>query len=135
MIIARLLLLVAREVERRSSWELPLAYFAFWTVRLGGWLPRFERCAECGALFGEDPAFHFSQSAGLLCAECRKPGMRALNKPGRELGELFAGKKLDQLELPSELDKAVAELREAAFSWIEFHTERKLQTREFLETT
>ena len=131
----RLLLLVAREVERRSSWELPLAYFAFWTVRLGGWLPRFERCAECGALFGEDPAFHFSQSAGLLCVECRKPGMRALNKPGRELGELFAAKKLDQLELPSGLEKAVAELREAAFSWIEFHTERKLQTREFLETT
>src|SRR5713226_9144636 len=33
----RLLLLTAREIERRGSWQLPLAYYAFWTVRLGGW--------------------------------------------------------------------------------------------------
>ena len=46
-----------------------------------------------------------------------------------------SGKKLDQIELPEEWTKAVTELREAGFSWIEFHTERNLQTREFLETT
>ncbi len=131
----RLLLLVAREVERRGSWQLPLGYFAFWTVRLGGWLPPLDRCAECGASFGDQPGFYFSQSSGLLCAKCRKPGMRPLGKRGRELAELFAGKKLDQIELSEEWSKAVTELREAGFSWIEFHTERNLQTREFLETT
>ena len=61
--------------------------------------------------------------------------MRPLGKRGRELAELFARKKLDQIELPEEWTKAVSELREAGFSWIEFHTERNLQTREFLETT
>jgi DNA repair protein RecO (recombination protein O) len=132
----RLLLLTAREIERRGSWQLPLAYFAFWTVRLGGWLPPLDRCAECAASFGDQPGFHFSQSSGLLCEKCRKPGMRPLSKRGRERAELFAGKKLDQIDLPDEWAKAaVSELREAGFSWIEFHTERNLRTREFLETT
>jgi len=130
----RLLLLAAREVERRASWQLPLAYFAFWTVRLGGWLPPLDRCAECGTGFGEHPAFHSSQSSGLLCEECRKPGMRPLGKRGRELAEVFAVKKLDQVEVAEELSKPLSELREAALSWIEFHTERRLLTREFLET-
>jgi DNA repair protein RecO (recombination protein O) len=131
----RLVLLVAREVERRGSWELPLAYFSFWTVRLGGWLPSFERCATCDAPFGERVVFHSSQMAGLLCEKCRHPGMRTISKRGRELAEAFAGKKLDQIEIAGDGMKAVTELREAALSWIEFHMERRLNTREFLETT
>src|SRR5438876_8844320 len=131
----RLLLLAAREVDRRGSWQLPLAYFAFWTVRLGGWLPPLDRCAECGTGLGEHPGFHFSQSPGLLCENCRKPGMRPLSKRGSALAEVFAGKKLDQIELAGDLTKPLSELREVALSWIEFHTERRLQTRESLETT
>jgi DNA repair protein RecO len=131
----RLLLLAAREIERRGSWQLPLAYFAFWTVRLGGWLPPLDRCAICGAVLGEHPGSHFSQSAGLLCENCRKPGMRPFGKRASQLAELFALRKLDQIELPEDMDRAMTELREASFSWIEFHTERNLQTREFLETT
>ena len=76
----RLLLLTAREVERRGSWQLPLAYFAFWTVRLGGWLPPLDRCALCGRNFAEHHGYHFSQTAGPLCESCRKPGMRPLPK-------------------------------------------------------
>src|SRR5690242_12233149 len=48
----RLILLAVREIERRGDWELPLSYFAFWAVRLGGWLPRFDHCSNCGAEFG-----------------------------------------------------------------------------------
>jgi hypothetical protein len=51
------------------------------------------------------------------------------------LAEAFAGKKLDQIEIAGDGMKAVTELREAALSWIEFHMERRLNTREFLETT
>jgi DNA repair protein RecO (recombination protein O) len=131
----RLLLLSAREVERRGSWQLPLAYFAFWTVRLGGWLPPLDRCSICATDFAGHPAFHFSQAVGPLCENCRKPGMRPLSKRAREMAGLFAGRKLEQIEVPDDAIRALAELREASFSWIEFHTERKLQTREFLETT
>ncbi len=131
----RLVLLVVREIERRGSWDLPLAYFAFWTLKLGGWLPSFERCAECGRLFGDDASFSFSHSAGVFCGDCRKPGMRLLTRRGRSLGELFAGKKLDAIAPADDAGAAESELRDAALAWIEFHTERNLQTREFLEKT
>src|SRR3981189_2754554 len=44
----RLILLTVREVERRGKGIPPLSYFAFWTVRLAGWLPRSDVCSECG---------------------------------------------------------------------------------------
>ncbi|HEX4545308.1 MAG TPA: DNA repair protein RecO, partial [Candidatus Acidoferrum sp.] len=67
----RLILLAAQEVERTGQWDLPLAYFAFWTVRLGGWLPRFDRCTSCGAPFGAQPAFYDAHQPGLFCERCR----------------------------------------------------------------
>ena len=135
----RLLLLVAREVERRGSWELPLTYFAFWTVKLGGYLPPLERCENCGAALRDDPGFHFGQAAGLRCEQCRQAGMRPLGKRARELAAFFAGSRLGEIELDihqsGDAKKPLAELREAALDWIEHHVERRLQTREFLETT
>lgn len=130
----RLLLLAAREVERRSCWQVPLAYFAFWTVKLGGWLPPLDLCEECGGRFGDQVGFYSSHSAGLFCERCHKPGMRPFGRQAGELAQMFSTAKLDQLELAGDWAKAVTEVREAAFSWIEFHTERRLQTREFLET-
>jgi DNA repair protein RecO (recombination protein O) len=131
----RLLLLTAREVERRGSWELPLAYFAFWTVKLGGYLPPMERCSSCGNVLGDHQAFHFAQAVGLHCENCRKAGMQPVGKSSRKLAPLFASKRLDEMELLPELAKPLEELREAALDWIEYQVERRLQTREFLETT
>ena len=131
----RLLLLTAREVERRGSWELPLAYFAFWTVKLGGYLPPLDRCAGCGTPLGAEPGFHSGQAAGLICEKCGKPGMRSLGRRSRELAVFFAGSRLDEVEFSEEGKKPLAELREAALDWIEHHVERRLQTREFLETS
>ena len=131
----RLLLLTAREVGRRGSWELPLAYFVFWTVKLGGYLPPLERCSSCGNALGDHQAFHFAQSGGLHCETCRKPGMRPVGKSGREMAGVFASKRLDEIDLAPESRRRVTELREALLDWIEHHVERRLQTREFLETT
>ena len=131
----RLLLLTAREVERRGSWELPLAYFAFWTVKLGGYLPPLEQCSNCRKALGANPGFHFGQASGLDCENCRKPGMRPVGKSGRDMASMFANKRLDEIELLPESGKAMKELREALLDWIEHHVERRLQTREFLETT
>ena len=131
----RLLLLTVREIERAGSWLLPLAYFAFWTVRLGGYLPQFDRCAKCGMAFGERPAFHAAWEAGLLCEKCKRPGMRPLQGEGRQMAERFAGERLDKLENWASLERPASELREAALSWIEQHTEKQLNTRKLLETT
>jgi DNA repair protein RecO (recombination protein O) len=131
----RLILLAAREIERTADWALPLSYFAFWAVRLGGFLPRFDRCAVCGEVFGNDAAFHAAWEPGLVCEKHRRQGMRPLHFPARQLAETFATQRLDRIENREPLRTAARELREAALDWIEHHTERRLTSRTLLETT
>lgn len=131
----RLVLLAVREVEKAGAWQLPLSYFSFWTVRLGGYLPQFHRCAKCGAALGERAAFHAAWEAGLLCEKCKLPGMKALHVEGRNLAEQFANERLDKIEMTPGLQRPAGELREAALNWIEQHTEKQLNTRKLLETS
>ena len=130
----RLILLVVREVERAGDWVLPLSYFAFWTVRLGGWLPRFDQCSRCGRPFSDGPAYHAAWEPGLLCDKCRRPGMKGLHAEARRLAERFTSERLDRLESAKELGPAARELREASLNWIEHHGDRKLKTRSLLES-
>ena len=129
----RLILLAVREIERTGDWQLPLTYFAFWTVRLGGWLPRFDRCATCGKAFGARPAFYGAHHSGLFCEDCRKPGMKPLHHEARELAERFTGERLDRITFEKLMQQSARELREASLGWIEFHLEKRLMTRELLE--
>jgi len=131
----RLILLVAREVERTGDWNLPLSYFAFWTVRLGGWLPRFDRCAACDLPFGAKPAFYDAHQPGLFCEKCRRSGMKPLHNEARVLAERFTGERLDRIEFEKSLQPIARELREASLTWIEHNLERRLITRELLEQT
>ena len=130
----RLILLSVREIERTGDWQLPLSYFAFWTVRLGGWLPRFDRCASCGSSFRARAAFYSAAQSGLFCENCRRAGMRAMKAEARELAERFANEKLDRIAYEKSLQPAVGELREAALAWSELHLEKHLNTRALLET-
>jgi DNA repair protein RecO (recombination protein O) len=131
----RLILLAAREIERTGDWALPLTYFAFWTVRLGGWLPRFDRCSSCATDFGTGEVYHAPWEPGLLCEKCRRPGMKPLHLEARQLAERFTSERLDRMQGVSDSSKTLSELREAALNWIEHNSERKLKTRELLETT
>src|SRR5712664_34366 len=130
----RLILLAAREVESTGDWSLPLSYFAFWTVRLGGWLPRFDRCVACDTPFGSKPAFYDGHQAGLFCEKCRRPGMKPLHFEARNLAERFTGERLDRIAYEKSMQASARELREAALSWIELHVERRLMTRKLLES-
>jgi len=130
----RLILLTAREVERRADVALPLSYFAFWTVRLAGWLPRFDVCAVCGKPFGKGIAFQGPHHPGLYDAEHRRSGMKPVSAEGRELAELFTRQRLDHFDEALGGLPGVRELREAALNWIEHHTEHKLATRELLDS-
>ncbi len=129
----RLLLLTAREIERRGEWKLPLAYFAFWTLKLGGWMPPLDRCMNCGKRLGDAPAFQSALFDGMHCADCRKVGMKPLSAAGRELGVKFSAK-LDEISIGPGEKEPLLELRETLLNWIELHTERKLFAREMLET-
>ena len=130
----RLILLTAREVGRRGASSLSLSYFAFWTVRLAGWLPRFDVCAKCGKPFGKGMAYASAQYQGLLDSEHRLPGMKPVSGEARSLAEIFAKQRLDALDDKLATLPGVDELREAGLNWTEFHTERKLHTRQLLET-
>ncbi len=131
----RLVLLAAREIERTGYWTLPLSYFTFWTVRLGGWLPRFDRCSQCRTPFGGEPAFYDARHSGLFCEKCRRSGMKSLQLGPRNLAERFTGERLDRIALEKPMQESARELREASLAWIEHHTERRLASRELLETT
>ena len=131
----RLILLVAREIERTADWGVPLSYFGFWTVKLGGWLPRFDRCALYSESLGDRPAFFAPWEPGLQCEKCRRQGMKPLHIGARQLIEIFSAQSLDKIAATNEQKAAARELREATLDWIEFHTERRLHTRALLETT
>jgi DNA repair protein RecO (recombination protein O) len=131
----RLILLTVREVERTGDWGLPLSYFAFWTVRLGGWLPRFDRCASCNALFESEPAFYDPFQVGLFCEKCRRSGRRPLHHEARVLAERFTGERLDRIAFEKPMQASARELREASLAWIEHSIERRLATPTLLETT
>ena len=129
----RLILLTAREVERRAGAALALSYFAFWTVRLAGWLPRFDVCASCGKPFGKGSAYQSAHFQGLLDEQHRRPGMKLVSSEARSLAEVFAKQRLDALDDGLAALPGVQELRAAGLNWIEYHLERKLNTRALLE--
>ncbi len=125
----RLILLTAQEIERTGDWIITAELFRFLDRALGGWLPRFDRCAICAATFGTRPAYFATWEPGLLCDKCRRPGMFGDAFRGRELAERFAGERLDRIVLDESMKPAMRELREASLGWIEHHTERKLRRR------
>jgi len=130
----RLILLATREVERSGDWALPLSYFVFWTVRLGGCLPLFDRCVACDRTFGAKAAFYDAHQSGLFCEKCRRGGIKPLHVEARNLAERFTGERLDRIEYEKSMQPSVKQLREAGLVWIENHLERRLATRELLET-
>lgn len=129
----RLTLLAAQYIKREKRIELPLAYFALWTVRLGGWLGSFENCARCGkgiagAIYA-NPA-----SLGFMCVNCRGAGMRALPEGATSAARSILNERLDRFK-PSDFSKsALNALSEYSLDLIEHQIERKLKAREILES-
>jgi hypothetical protein len=60
--------------------------------------------------------------------------MKPVAKAGREFGIKFLGK-LEDLETRPQDESDLREFRETLLNWIELHTERKLFSRDMLETT
>ena len=127
----RLVLLTSRAVKAGTKLPLVLAYFALWTVRLGGWLPPLDRCGRCGAeLTGG--AFG-SEGQGLVCQACHITGQVALSRDALKLARSMTHEKLDSLEKQSPQDSALAEVRNYMLNIVEGHVEKRLQSRRLLE--
>lgn len=135
----RLLLLVAQTVKHTGKSELPLAYFALWTVKLGGWLPALDRCAFCGKPLADDaPAYIAPGASATACAKCRKPGMRTLTPSALAAARRMLGERLDRLVQNDATNpisaRAARDLSNAMLDVIEHQIDRKLKSRELLES-
>ena len=128
----RLILLAAQYIKREKRIELSLAYFALWTVRLGGWLGSLESCARCGKGIGGG-VYANPASPGFFCANCRVAGMRMIPEAAVSAARSILSERLDKLE-PSIVPKAALHaLTEYSLNLIEHQIERKLKAREILK--
>ena len=129
----RLMLLAAQYIKREKRIELPLAYFALWTVRLGGWLGSLETCARCGkgtaSVVYANPA-----SPGFFCANCRVTGMRVIHEAAVAAAKSILNERLDRLVSPAFSKPALHALTQYSLDLIEHQIERKLKAREILES-
>jgi DNA repair protein RecO (recombination protein O) len=135
----RLLLLAAQTVKRTGKAELPLAYFALWTVKLGGWLPPLDRCAFCSRALAKDgPAYFAPSASAIACGKCRKPGMRAISAAALSVARRMLGERLDRLSQDAAPDligaRAARELTNVMLDVVEHQIDRKLKSRELLES-
>jgi DNA repair protein RecO (recombination protein O) len=135
----RLLLLAAQTVKRTGKPELPLAYFALWTVKLGGWLPPLDRCAFCSKALAEDAPAYFAPSASAIaCGKCRKPGMRVISAAALSAARRMLGDRLDRLSQDATPDpisaRAARDLTDVMLDVVEHQIDRKLKSRELLES-
>jgi DNA repair protein RecO (recombination protein O) len=131
----RLLLLTAQTIKKTGKPELPLAYFALWTVRLGGWLPPLDSCARCGRALDPKEAAYFSPSASAIsCGKCRRPGMRTISPVALAAARKMLVERLDKLTEEMIPTRAARELSDVMLDVIEHQIDRKLASRELLES-
>ncbi|MGB0037090.1 MAG: DNA repair protein RecO [Candidatus Acidiferrales bacterium] len=134
----RLLLLAAQAVKRTKKAELPMAYFALWTVKLGGWLPPLDRCARCGRELvganGGEPAYLSPSASAVACGKCRKPGLRVISPAALAAARKMLAGHLDRLTEEMIPIKAARELTDVMLDVIEHQIDRKLASRELLES-
>ncbi|HEV2420989.1 MAG TPA: DNA repair protein RecO [Candidatus Acidoferrales bacterium] len=129
----RLLLLSAQTIKQRRESALPLAYFALWTVRLGGWLGSLNRCGRCGSELAA-AAYANPATSEISCARCRTSGTEALSADAIRAGRKMLGERLDKLA-PGEFSEAtLRDLTRYLLDLLEHQIERKLKAREMLET-
>ena len=131
----RLLLLVAQTIKKTGKPELPLAYFVLWTVKLGGWLPSLDACARCGRHLDPKESAYFSPSASAIsCSKCRRPGMRTLSPAVLAAARKMLGERLDKLNEEMISRRAARDLSDVMLDVIEHQIDRKLKSRELLES-
>jgi DNA repair protein RecO (recombination protein O) len=131
----RLLLLAAQSIKRTGKPEMPLAYFTLWTVKLGGWLPPLDSCSRCGkSLAPTDPAYFSRSGSALACGKCRAPGMRVISAAALAAARKMLAERLDRLNEEIIPLRAARELTDVMLDVIEHQIDRKLVSRELLES-
>jgi len=135
----RLLLLCVQAVKRTRKVEPALAYFTLWTVKLGGWLPPLDACSRCGKpLQGRDqlgqPSYFSPSASAIVCVNCRRPGLRAISPAALAAMRRMLAERLDRLTQEAVPPRTAREVTEPMLDVIEHQIDRKLVSRELLES-
>jgi DNA repair protein RecO (recombination protein O) len=125
--VFRLAVSVLEQTRVGRIW-LPVTYFALWMMRLMGWMPEIVRCTSCGRPFTAEPAYFESQRDGLVCAEHRHPGARALSPQSLALAARMFCEPVAALAAEEWPRNRAADLRLFALQGLERHLERRLRS-------
>ena len=132
----RLLLAVLRNLKRSREVDRPLAYFNYWILRLGGFLPDLTHCSGCGRIF-EDETVHYAAAPAraIRAGECRQQLSAAAGTiASRSVAEVQAAcaTPLDNWMIAPSKPHGINQVRDCLESMVEAQTERKLVTRSLL---
>jgi DNA repair protein RecO (recombination protein O) len=128
----RLLLLTARAIRKYGPSPTVLAYFCFWTVKLGGWLGSLDTCTRCGKSVAPDSGHISVGSSGLICGDCRAEWMKPISPAALSLGRKVLSGTLDRLLETNPNLPASREILVVSLDLLELHLERKLVARQML---
>ncbi len=129
----RLLLVVLRALKHSGEINRPLLYFNYWLLRLGGYLPALDRCAQCGRTLGEQPAYYGPGSVGLLCEACSTAGTaETVSRQALDYSRTASDSPLDRWLASGKSPAGCRDARRFFEELIESHIERKLVTRPLL---
>lgn len=129
----RLLLATLEGMKRSPSPWLPLTYFQLWSVRLAGWLPALDQCDYCRRRLQDEPGYISPAQGRVACRKCRRTGLRLLSAPSRRDALEMLANPLAKLSAEGWDRRRAAELQAYLLDVIEYHSERKLATRELLD--
>lgn len=131
----RLLLAVLRTLKRSREVDRPLAYFNYWILRLGGFLPDLTHCSGCGRIFEDETVHYAAALPGLYGRECRQQLSAAAGTiASRSVAEVQAAcaTPLDNWMTAPSKPHGINQVRDCFESMVEAQTERKLVTRSLL---
>jgi DNA repair protein RecO (recombination protein O) len=131
----RLLLLSARAIRTNGPSAAILAYFALWTVRLGGWIASLDRCAKCSTAFEDQNGYLSTGSSELFCENCREKWATQISQVALSVGRLALSGTLERLLKSTPPAAGSKEISSYALDILEHHLERKLVARQMLEAT
>ena len=107
----RLLLAVTGEFQRGMEsgnqgepippWaQRVLLYFLFWSARLDGWLPPFDRCCESNEVLSRDAQVYFAANRdGLFAARFQDPDSWPFPREARDLADRILTNRVDSPQL------------------------------------
>ena len=129
----RLLLATLRGLKHSGEVGRPLLYFNYWLLRLGGFLPDFDRCAACGRTLGDEPGYYGPGSEGLLCRACRpSSAMSAVSSRALAVAQILRHSPLDRWLSTEKSTPEPTAARQFFEELIQTHADKKLVTRELL---